>query len=261
MRAIVINPHTRTIRETSFTMAPDFMRGIAEYIGADALALDVAPPHTAMFLDAIGFLRDLQAFWRKADADMRQNVAGTGIMFGLAPDGRLTDLPPEITVESLLVQIVWAGDTIERTVERMEIVQFPAGPAPRVSREVVWAPGVAVSASDVATAVQKQADVEADVYAQGSPPAPAQGAPAAHATGDASNAAVATLDPIWAIHETADNRYRVIEYEVSAAGLGAPLSLSTVPNIDEARARVPKGLMMRPADDDVEDDTLVETWS
>lgn len=268
MRAIVIDPKTRSIYELPFVMAPDFMDVVAHFVGADTLALDAAPPHTAMFLDAIGFLRgSSQAFWRKANATDRQNVAGVGVMFGLAPDGKLADLPAAITVEGLRSEIVWVDDVIAKTIQRMAIVDMPGGKAPIVQREVVWQAGAVTPAAEVTTPVQRREVIEtagdADVYAQGSPPAPAAASPAATAAAKGAEAApAASLAPIWAIHETPDNRYRVIEYEITPSGaLGSPLSLATVPNIDEARARVPKGLMMRAADDDVEDDTLVETWS
>lgn len=265
MRCIVIDPYQHSIYEHSIPMAADFMRTIANMIGAKALGLDVVPPHTAMFIDVIGFLRDGQAFWRPRAAEGPQNnVAGIGIMFGLAPDGKLADLPPSITFETVGADILWVDDVIENIVERMQIVDFPTGKAPAIHRNFVWRAGAAYSAAVAKpTALPPAGPVdEAGVYSQGSPPAPAAPIPATRAAAKAPEGAPApSLASIWAIHETADNRYRVIEYEVTAAGLGAPLNLTTVANIDEARARIPKGLMMRPADDDVEDDTLVETWS
>lgn len=267
MRAIVIDPKSRTVYELPFHMSSDFMSVVAGYIGVNTLALDVAPPHTAMFLDAIGLLRDGQSFWRLAGGTPANNVGGAGVMFGLAADGKLADLPAEITVESLLSRVLWVDDVIANTIERMQIVEFPGGKAPQVSREVVWRAGAVTPAGQtqpapVAARAAVEAAGDADVYSQGSPPAPAAASPATPAAAKALAAApAAPLAPIWAIHETADNRYRLIEYEVTEAGLGAVLSLATVPNLDEARARIPQGLFMRPAEDGIEDDTLVETWS
>jgi hypothetical protein len=267
MRAIVIDPKSRTIYELPFHMAPDFMRTVASFIGSNALGIDAAPPHTAMFLDAIAFLREGQAFWRQVGGNPATNVGGVGIMFGLGADGKLVDLPAAITVDGLREKILWVDDVIVNTIERMQIVDLPTGKAPAVAREFVWRAGAVTPASEAQpspdaarTAVEAAGD--ADVYAQGSQPAPAAPSPATHAAAKAPEAApAAPLAPIWAIHETPDNRYRLIEYEVTEKGLGAVLSLATVQNLDEARARVPKGLFMRPAEDDIEDDTLVETWS
>lgn len=267
MRAIVIDPKSRTIYELPFHAAPDFMATIAGYIGADTLALFVDPPRSAMFIDAIGMLRDGQAFWRIAGGTQANNVAGVGIMFGLTADGKLADLSPEITVESLLESVLWVGDTIARTIERMQIADFPAGKAPIVTREIVWQAGAVTPAGQAQPAPASakaavEAAGEADMYSQGSPSAPATPSAATAVAGKSPEGApAAPLAPIWAIHETPDNRYRLIEYEVTEKGLGAVLSLATVANLDDARARVPKGLFMRPAEDDIEDDTLVETWS
>ncbi len=267
MRAIIIDPRLCVIQELQIPMSANFMSTIAQHIGANTLALDVAPPHTAMFLDAIGLLRDGQSFWRLAGGTPANNVGGAGVMFGLAADGKLVDLPAAITVDGLREKILWVDDVIVNTIERMQIMEFPGGKAPQVSREVVWRAGAVTPAGQtqpapVAARAAVEAAGDADVYSQGSPPAPTAAPLATPAAAKAPAAApAAPLAPIWAIHETADNRYRLIEYEVTEAGLGAVLSLATVPNLDEARARIPQGLFMRPAEDDIEDDTLVETWS
>lgn len=250
MRAVVIEPIFRTISEIDIPMSAKFMAEVGSLIGTPgSLTLDVAPPSTAMFLDAMGFLREDQGFWRLVGGKSENNVAGTAIMFGLDAKGMLADLPPEITAKSLADKIVWVDDKIASFVERMEIVEYPGGLAPRVNRAAVWAPG------DEHPANSGDAPL-AEVYA--ALPAPPAEVYKMHVT---EPGAAPVVQPVWAIHETADNRYRVIEYEVTDAGLGAPLSLATVANLDAARERVPKGLVHRPADEDAADDTLVETWS
>lgn len=261
MRAILIDPLTRTIAETNIPLTQNFMQEVAKWVGANALALDVVPGKSAMFLDAIGFLRETHFFWRFANSE---NMAGAALIFGLGPDGKLTDAPAELTTAAIGESVLWVEDTIERTVERMEIVEYPGGLAPRINRQIVWKRGAVVPASAPAPA-------EVDLYAPAEPgkaaqPAPSAPSPATPVAAEAqkpptASPAASPLAPIWAIHETADNRYRLIEYEVTDAGIGAVLSLSTMPNLDAARAKVPAGLAMRPADDDASDDTLVETWS
>lgn len=259
MRAIVIDPRTREIYEADFAVTSSLMAELAKLIGAKALGTDVAPPHTVMFLDAVGYLSDVQAFWRDVDASPDANVAGVGVMFGLSPEGRLADLPPQITIESTRARILWVDDAISGVVERMQIVDFPGGKAPIISRAITWQRGEAHPAGAVA-----KRDAAVDLYVDpragtGEAPAASSAAPVAPVAAAPSTAPA--LAPVWSIHETPDNRYRVIEYEVTTAGLGAPLRMFTEPNIDAARGHIPKGLNMRPADDDVADDTLVETWA
>lgn len=254
MRAILIDPFARKITELSLPATGDFMGNLAELIVADALMLDAVPPHTAMFLDAIGFLRERQAYWRHVDYPIERNSAGRAVVFGLTPEGKLADLPATVTVQTLAERIVWTDDMIERRVERLQIVQTPEGPVPMVHRTVMWKAGAVHPANGEKPApAPAGGDPLASMYLDGaggpvSPPA-AVPAPAIKAL------------PLWAIHETPDGRYKVMEYEVTdAGGLGDPLSLATVPNLETARQRIPAGMKRLEADEDTADDTLVETW-
>lgn len=228
MRVIVIAPLGRAVFEHELDMAGDYVADLRHIIGTDTLIIDAAPPHSAMFLDALGMFREDPGYWRAKGVRPPNNVAGIGVLFGVAPDGRLTDVPAAITADTVLAGLDWVDERVVARVETVQIVETGNGPAPQIHRDIQWsvpAPSVPVAA-------------------------PAKAAPAEVAAGS-----------IWAIHETEDGRYRVLEYEVTAKGLGPVNSLTTVPNLETARERVPKGLAQQPAGEDAADDTLIETWA
>lgn len=256
MRCILIDPFARDLRELSLPMSGQFMEHVATLLNCDTLALDVAPPLTAMFLDATGFLRNpkVQAFWRQVGQPVDRNVAGYGLVFGLASDGRLAPLAPEITTADLRGRILWTDDTIERQVERLALVDTPSGKIPIVQHQIIWTPGATYPAATAAETPGVAQDAGDAYTLPAAPPAPPK-PPAASA------APPAALSSVWVIRETDDNRYQTLEYEVRESGLGPVMSMRTVANIDEARSLVPPGLTQRLADDDTADETLVETWS
>lgn len=280
MRAIIIDPVERSVSEGDIPFDAEFMPTVRGLIGGAPLALHTVPGATAMFVSAVGLFTPEQSFWRTIhDEGPANNVAGVGVMFGIGEDGRLIDVPAAVTPNDLALNILWVGDVISGFDERMRLVDAATGgPAeagktavPVVTRTVLWTPGAVTRAAEPKPdkpkrGRKKTAPAAPDLYdatpaSQGAPLAPTQPAPAVPAAEPAPKPPAASPTRVYALRDTDDSRVRMTEYSVGGNGALIEESMMTFPNIESARSYLPPTIKSRvPADDDTEDDALIETW-
>jgi hypothetical protein len=154
MRAIVIDPHKRTVSETTFDTSRGLLGLIHELkaaIGNRPISRTALAPGVDLWVDDEGFLdeavpQSTQAYFLLLDGDGDLTpFAGRGVLIGIDAAGETVALPDRVTVEAVQRITVYADDAwaFERVIAtghvarpQSSITTFDRDGAPTV--DVTW---------------------------------------------------------------------------------------------------------------------------